>query len=175
MSKNLINKLQESLDSGQLLEIVDKSLAFKQVQIALGYSDKGQYTSIVKRFLLDNDIDVSHFTPNGRPAGTFVIKQCLCCGKDFKTENRASNEQVTCSRACSNTYFRSGKNNGNFVDGASNYRVKAFKHYSPICVRCGFSNILALEVHHKDKNRQNNDLENLEILCANCHTIEHKS
>ena len=175
MSKNLLKKLQESLDSGELLDIVDKSLAIKQVQMSIGFSDKGQYISIVRKFLVDNDIDISHFTVNGKPPKQFVVKSCICCGKEFTTEKRNTKEQVTCSRACSNTYFRSGENNGNYIDAASAYRKKAFKHYAPVCVRCGYNNILALEVHHKDKNRKNSDIENLEILCANCHTIENKS
>lgn len=30
---------------------------------------------------------------------------------------------------------------------------------------------LPLEVHHKDGNKRNNKLENLEILCPNCHSL----
>lgn len=175
MSKNLLNKLQEKLDTGELLELVDNSLAVRQVQRALGFSDKGQYTKIIREFLTSNDVDISHFTVNGIAPAKQIEKQCLCCGISFLTEKRSTREQVVCSRACSNTYFRSGKNNGNFIDSPNNYRNKAFKHYLPICVRCGVDNILALEVHHKDRDRSNNDLSNLEIICANCHTIEHKT
>lgn len=175
MSKNLLNKLQEKLDSGELLELVDTSFAVLQVQRALGFSDRGQYAKIVREFLISNDVDISHFTPNGVAPVKPIEKQCLCCGNTFTTEKRNIKEQVVCSRACSNTYFRSGENNGNFRDSPNNYRNKAFKHYSPVCIRCGFSNILALEVHHKDRDRSNNDLSNLETVCANCHTIEHKT
>ena len=31
---------------------------------------------------------------------------------------------------------------------------------------------LPLELHHKDGNHFNNDLENLQILCPNCHSIQ---
>jgi hypothetical protein len=56
------------------------------------------------------------------------------------------------------------------------YRLIAFRRVKlPQCERCGFSNKDALEVHHKDKNRKNNLIENLEIVCANCHSIEHRS
>jgi hypothetical protein len=42
------------------------------------------------------------------------------------------------------------------------------------CQRCGFSNEpKILGVHHKDRNRDNNAVENLEVLCPNCHSIEH--
>ncbi len=173
MSKNLIAKLEASLDSGELLQLVDDSLASKHVLIKLGFSSKGQYVGIVKKFLDDNDIDTSHFTTNGLPKVQQIEKTCLCCGNIFHTEKRTNREQVTCSRACSNTYFRSGENNGNFTKGVV-YRNKALKEYGYKCQRCGYDdNKAAIVVHHKDHNRDNNDITNLEVLCANCHTIHH--
>jgi 5-methylcytosine-specific restriction endonuclease McrA len=42
------------------------------------------------------------------------------------------------------------------------------------CERCGYNKCLsALQVHHLDKNRSNNRLENLMVLCANCHCEVH--
>jgi len=39
------------------------------------------------------------------------------------------------------------------------------------CELCGQQkNVL---IHHKDRNRNNNSLQNLQILCASCHAIEH--
>lgn len=174
MSKNLLNRLNETLTSGILFEYVDQSLASMQVLRKLGFSEKGQYNRIVKDFLIDNDIDISHFTARGVPPPINLVKICICCGNEFTCIARKTKEQVTCSRACSNTYFRSGPNNGNFIDGHNNYRKKALDYYDKVCVRCGYSNELALEVHHKNKNRLDNSIDNLEVLCCNCHTIEHK-
>ena len=43
------------------------------------------------------------------------------------------------------------------------------------CEKCGLSEWLGekipLEVHHKDGNRNNNTLENYELLCPNCHAF----
>ena len=43
------------------------------------------------------------------------------------------------------------------------------------CECCGLSSWLdspiPLEVHHKDGNRNNNTLENFELLCPNCHAF----
>lgn len=44
------------------------------------------------------------------------------------------------------------------------------------CERCGAKywngKKLPLELHHKDGNHYNNELDNLEILCPNCHAVE---
>lgn len=61
-----------------------------------------------------------------------------------------------------------------YGNGEYNYRNKALRELNNACARCGYSNVLALEVHHKDRDRSNNHISNLEILCANCHTLEHK-
>lgn len=42
------------------------------------------------------------------------------------------------------------------------------------CEHCGYDKIPEiLGVHHKDKNRNNNNISNLIVLCPNCHSIEH--
>lgn len=42
------------------------------------------------------------------------------------------------------------------------------------CNRCGYDKeIKILGVHHKDRNRNNNNISNLEVLCPNCHSLEH--
>ncbi|WP_218813445.1 HNH endonuclease [Rickettsiella endosymbiont of Dermanyssus gallinae] len=42
------------------------------------------------------------------------------------------------------------------------------------CNRCAYNiEPRTLGVHHKDKNRNNNDISNLEVLCPNCHSLEH--
>jgi 5-methylcytosine-specific restriction endonuclease McrA len=42
------------------------------------------------------------------------------------------------------------------------------------CQRCGYDEEpRILEVHHKDGNPDNNVLENLLVLCPNCHAIVH--
>jgi 5-methylcytosine-specific restriction endonuclease McrA len=39
------------------------------------------------------------------------------------------------------------------------------------CARCGSTT--RLDIHHKDRNKQNQDLSNLEVLCHRCHMQEH--
>lgn len=39
------------------------------------------------------------------------------------------------------------------------------------CSQCGWFGYC--EVHHKDRNRTHNTLDNLDVLCPNCHTDKH--
>lgn len=52
----------------------------------------------------------------------------------------------------------------------TNYRISAFREYPHKCAVCGWDDDDdILEVHHIDDNHQNNDINNLIILCPTCH------
>jgi len=57
----------------------------------------------------------------------------------------------------------------------SNYRLRAFNHLPNKCNRCELDDMRILVVHHIDRDRSNNNINNLEILCPNCHALEHRS
>ena len=52
-----------------------------------------------------------------------------------------------------------------------NYREKALEEKPAECENCGA--VDDIEVHHRDKNRCNNDLDNLVVLCHDCHQTVH--
>ena len=55
---------------------------------------------------------------------------------------------------------------------SNNYRDAALKAYSKKqCAYCGFGIEAVLEVAHLDQNRKNNLLDNLAVLCPNCHKM----
>ena len=59
---------------------------------------------------------------------------------------------------------------GNVLESSSDYRKKAFYFYEHKCNVCGYNEEPdILQVHHIDENRNNNELDNLVILCPNCH------
>ena len=76
-----------------------------------------------------------------------------------------------CGRACKNVAQRIGgilapKHYGK----STNYRTKALRLLPHVCAKCGYKKrVDILQVHHKDEDRLNDDIKNLEILCANCH------
>lgn len=59
----------------------------------------------------------------------------------------------------------------NEVEGSSVWQRVAFRYFSRRCSICGSvpSNPRRLHVHHKDRNRSNNEPSNLEVVCVDCH------
>lgn len=58
--------------------------------------------------------------------------------------------------------------------GLYNYRKRALEFYGSVCDSCGYSKYeKLLEVHHIDKDRNNNKLTNLRVLCIRCHLEQH--
>lgn len=98
---------------------------------------------------------------------------CLTCGKPIL---RGLNKK-TCSRSCSNIHRTGVKYKiGRPRDKAKTIyllKMRIVESRGGKCERCDYSRVEVLQIHHKDRNRQNNKLENLELICPNCHFEEH--
>jgi hypothetical protein len=93
-------------------------------------------------------------------------------------------ERNFCSRSCATVYnnktIRSGEKNPNYTNGKGSYRNRAFRYYGAKCSnnKCiiGKKGIKVpkkmLDVDHIDCNRENNKLENLQVLCVWCHALK---
>ena len=161
----------------KLISVVESSFSFSDICRSYGLTVSSRNIKKFKDQVKLYDIDISHFKHpcKGRYVWKIISKTCPICQNSFETQDGHPKEKTVCSRACSNTYFRSGSNNPNFIDGTkySHYRKIAFQYYPKICNRCSYSNINILVVHHIDRNHFNNKIDNLEILCPNCHAEDH--
>lgn len=93
---------------------------------------------------------------------------CAHCNKIF--HDAPSRKRKYCSKTCVNKAEKqTWKPNYTTIRKQMLRRGMLVK-----CERCGYNaNPAILGVHHKDRNRNNNELENLEVLCPNCHSEEH--
>ncbi len=100
-------------------------------------------------------------------------KPCIICG----TPILAGANKKTCSRACANKnragIHYTGRAPKDKVKTQRILKARLFTIRGKQCERCDYSIYQVLQVHHKDRNRTNNTLINLEILCPNCHASEH--
>ena len=83
-----------------------------------------------------------------------------------------------CSRECKE-YAQSFKSEGFEPLQPDHYKSghhAVYRNYinTSECNRCGYNkHPEIIHVHHKDRNRSNNSVDNLEALCPNCHWTEH--
>ncbi len=100
---------------------------------------------------------------------------CVVCGKLIL----AGLHKKTCSRGCANTH-RAGIKYKVYsnppkdkVKSQQALKTRLLKDRGTNCERCSYSKFEILQVHHKNKDRTNNELSNLELICPNCHYEEH--
>lgn len=94
---------------------------------------------------------------------------CRHCNKKFF--NPPSTKRKYCSRECINKESKANWKPSFTVARKSMLRREMINK----CRKCGFDkHPEILGVHHKDGNRKNNMLSNLQVLCPNCHSILHK-
>ena len=83
-----------------------------------------------------------------------------------------------CTKSCKDDAQRLDSGVGytlsHYKDGSGgSYRRRALQEYGNQCTTCGYAvSSKMLDVHHKDGDRANNLLENLEVLCVWCHALE---
>jgi len=109
---------------------------------------------------------------------------CAQCGNEFfrryGNKKKAKHGMHFCDRACKDKAQRLGgiskiqPSHYGTGTGEYSYRVRAFREYPHECADCGFDKHTGvLEVHHIDESRDNNAIQNLVILCRNCHRLRH--
>lgn len=121
------------------------------------------------------------YTPGGPSQ-----KYCSPCGKEKKRKNaievnkRARMKQGRPVGVGSGNNQGSGKTHATYKNGTGIYKKLGKQKAIELghCERCNskldLENPFKWCTHHKDHNRMNNELQNLEILCKACHQKEHK-
>lgn len=107
---------------------------------------------------------------------------CHNCGKEFERLPGKIGKSKSGLSFCSNEC----KNQACSLDGGCSdiqpehygtstveYRNRMKKELEQGCANCGEQTRYLLDVHHIDKDRLNNEKENLIVLCKNCHKREH--
>lgn len=98
---------------------------------------------------------------------------CLICGNPIL----AGLNKKTCSRSCANKYRAGIKYKINRpkdkVKSQKALKIRLLKYKGKNCERCDYNKYEILHVHHKNRNRSDNNINNLELVCPNCHFEEH--
>ena len=133
--------------------------------------------------------------------GTWTERECPTCHKMYRVNKFHLKQRPFCSVACTQRSpclrcgtiilgrktFQSGEKRfcsrkcAAFVNQTmrhDKYAIRGFaitiKRLGGVqCEQCGEKRLGALCVHHKDRNRKNNNFENLITLCGTCHYLVH--
>jgi len=135
----------------------------------LGLSTGGGGFKKAKKIVEDNNLDTSHFNGGRKIKYPPIERICPVCENKFETKIGSKSEKITCSYSCSNSFFRTGENNGNWKQHS--YRSTCFLYHKKECIICKENKIV--EVHHLDENNKNNNPENLIPLCPTHHQYWH--
>ena len=96
------------------------------------------------------------------------------CGNKFKYQNGGYQkyyQHIQNKGVGSGGMNKLGKEHHSYKNGIGIFRKLAFEHFSKECMRCKSTKFIV--VHHRDYNRTNNKIANLEVLCKRCHQLEH--
>ncbi len=132
-----------------LSKICLESFSYRQCLQKMNIIPAGGNYACLKKYIKLYNIDISHFTLQGWNKGrTLPPKRSI---KDY-----LSNKQTIQSYKLKNRLLRE----------------KIFDHKCDECNKTTWLNkTIPLELHHKDGNNLNNNLDNLSLLCPNCHAL----
>lgn len=124
---------------------VKESVNFTEVLEKIGIPRRGNNSSTLKRFLKRNKIDYSHFTGRAR---------------SYKNSYIEVKEYLNATKKIHSSKLKDKLLKENILENK--------------CYNCGITQWqnkpIILQLHHIDGNNTNNNLENLQLLCPNCHS-----
>ncbi len=144
---------KRSWTTDQLKNAVKTSFSYRQVLIKLELREAGGNYEQIKKYIKECKLDIKHFK------GRTWNKGLKGIGKP-----RIPLEKILIK----NSYFQSFK---------LKKRLFAIGLKSQYCEQCGWAKYtedgyLPLELDHINGDRHDNRLENLRILCPNCHSLQ---
>jgi hypothetical protein len=105
--------------------------------------------------------------------------QIYCNNCELSLQGKSGNK--FCSRQCSVEYKRSISNKlieeGSEMISSAVIKRYLIRKFGEKCMECGwnnrnlYSNTIPIELEHIDGNSSNNELNNVKLLCPNCHSL----
>lgn len=150
-TKLIMNTKKTKYTYEKLKEAVDLSKSMRDVLHSFNLKYSGGNYSYIKRLIDYFQINISHFDSNYWKTDLILRKR-----RKYQTEDLLKNNVNYPSNDLKKRLFKEG-----YKEQKCEICSNEFWNNSPI----------PLELHHKDGNHLNNELNNLQILCPNCHAL----
>lgn len=138
------------IDFDEFRKYVEESHTYADVCRRLGWKPQGGNYRYVKKYIKELELDISHFTGKGSN-----ICNRLGCSKEKSIEEYLTTDSYIKADRLKWKLFSLG--------------LKTYK-----CEKCGVTHWnnkqMSLQLHHINGDNTDNRLENLQILCPNCHS-----
>ncbi|MEX2514996.1 MAG: HNH endonuclease signature motif containing protein [Candidatus Paceibacterota bacterium] len=136
-----------------LEKAVQTSYSFRQVIKKIGLVPAGGNYAQVKKYIKEYDLDTSHFKGKGWSKGMMGVGSYLLSLDEILVKDSSYQSYKLKKRL-----FKAGLK-------------------KPECEKCGWAERskdgrLPLELDHMNGDSRDNRLENLQILCPNCHSLQ---
>lgn len=159
-----------------IIDVINNATSKSEICKIMNWSNGGKSFEKIDQLIAIHSLDVSFRKSFRKSKYELIEKKCPVCDKNFSIHKGQRKEKITCSHACSNTYFRSDKDHPNYKykkgkTPDASYRKICFEHHEKKCVVCEEKTIV--EVHHYDGNHDNNKPENLVPICPTHHKYWH--
>ena len=148
-----MSSIKRKWSNTELVKAVKNTTSIRQVLHTLGLAEAGGNYDHIKKEILNLGLSISHFTGKGWRKGKIIprepiytLKQIMVKDSSYKT-------------------FKLKK------------RLFLEKIKEPKCEECGWSKTsldgrIPVELDHINGQKDDNRLENLRILCPNCHSLK---
>lgn len=134
----------------EIEKFIKESFTIADVCRKCGWQPRGDNYKVIKRYIKEYNLDTSHFTGQRVNIGNRLNKH---------------NEKNAIEYLTTNSYVKTSiLKNKLFQEGLKEYK----------CEKCGISEWngehISLQLHHINGDNSDNRLDNLQILCPNCHS-----
>lgn len=155
LKKGIMNSKIYDYSSDELQNLLNLSSGYSDVLRKMGMNPKGSNPDTLKKIIKEKNLDTSVMNYNRKN----LYRKCA---SDTHGKTRYDLQDIL---------------NGKFPQYSSSRLLKRLVregYKDEKCECCGITEWngakIIFQLHHKDGNRTNNAIENLKILCPNCHS-----